>query len=152
MTTHQAPSDLRPAVGEDRTRLLRLALKLDAVATGALGVMSLAAGPVLEGLLGTPLAVLWPLGLFLVAYAASIWIASTRPSVSRPAAWTVVAINLLWVIGSVAVVAAGWFPLTGLGTAFVLVQAAAVALFADLQFLGLRRARPAGGSEAARNS
>ncbi|MDQ3222974.1 MAG: hypothetical protein M3Q75_05805 [Gemmatimonadota bacterium] len=56
----------------------------------------------------------------------------------------VVAINLVWVLGSVALVVAGRFPLTVLGLAFVLAQAAAVALFAALQFLGLRRSRPRG--------
>jgi hypothetical protein len=55
----------------------------------------------------------------------------------------VVATNLVWVADSVALVATAWFPLTALGAAFVLAQAAAVFLFADLQFLGLRRARRA---------
>lgn len=131
--------------GEHRGRLLRLALKLDAVASGGLGVLSLAAAPLLENLLGTPPALLWPVGLFLVGYAAAIWIAASRPNVSRPTAWAVVVLNLLWVVGSVVAVAAGWLTLTILGTAFVLAQAAAVALFADLQFLGLRRARTTAG-------
>lgn len=128
-----------------RTRLLRLALKLDAVASGAFGVLSLAAGPLLQNLLGTPFALLWAVGLFLMAFAASIWIVASRADVSATAVWTVIAINLLWVVASVAAVAGGWFPLTGLGIAFVLAQAAAVAMFADLQFLGLRRGRPAVG-------
>ena len=55
-----------------------------------------------------------------------------------------VAANLLWVLGSVALVVTGW-PLTALGVAFVLAQGAAVFLFADLQFLGMRRSRPATG-------
>jgi hypothetical protein len=57
----------------------------------------------------------------------------------------VVAANLLWVLGSVALVVTGWWPLTALGVAFVLAQGAAVFLFADLQFLGMRRSRPATG-------
>jgi hypothetical protein len=57
----------------------------------------------------------------------------------------VVAVNALWVLASVALVAAGWFPLTSVGVAFVLALAAAVFLFADLQLLGLRRSRPVAG-------
>jgi hypothetical protein len=57
----------------------------------------------------------------------------------------VVAVNALWVLASVALVAAGWFPLTSMGVAFVLALAAAVFLFADLQLLGLRRSRPVAG-------
>ena len=57
------------------------------------------------------------------------------------AVWAIIAFNLAWVVGSVVLVAAGWFELTVLGTAFVLLQAAAVALFACLEFVGLRRTR-----------
>jgi hypothetical protein len=55
-----------------------------------------------------------------------------------------VALNGLWAVDSAILVAARPIALTGLGVAFVLAQAAAVALFATLQFLALRRARPAG--------
>ena len=136
-------------LGQGRDRLLRLALKLDAVASGTLGGLALVAGPLLDGLLGVPTALLQAVGLFLAAYAAALWIVASRPGVSRSAAWTVVALNLLWAAASVAVLANGWLPLTGLGTAFVLLQAGAVALFADLQIIGLRRARPAAASPAA---
>ncbi len=140
--TAYAQSNLRASPGEDRHRRLRLALKLDAAVSGAFGVLILAAGSMIEDMLGAPLALLWSAGLFTVVYAVFVWTAASGAGVSRPAAWSVVAGNLLWVLGSVVVVAAGWFPLTALGTAFVLAQAAVVALLADLQFFGLRRARP----------
>ena len=145
MMTHQSQSGLRRSADEKGSRLLPVALKLDAVASGALGILSLAAGPLLRDLLGAPLALLWPAGLFLVVYAAAIWTIASRPGISRSAAASVVALNLLWVVVSIMAVAAGWLSLTALGTAFVLVQAAAVALFAELQVLGLRRSRPATG-------
>ena len=138
MTTHQTRSGLGRFAGEGRDGLLRLALKLDAAATAAVGVLSLAAGPVLDGLLGTPLALLLPVRLFLLAYAASVWFVATRPRVNRTGAWAVIAVNLLYAVDCVVVVAAGWFPLTALGVAFVLFQAAAVALFAAAQFYALR--------------
>ena len=48
MTTYQTWSEEGRAVDEDRNGLLRLVLKLDAVASGALGVLSLVASPALE--------------------------------------------------------------------------------------------------------
>lgn len=141
MSSYAQPVLAQPAAG-DRSGWLRLALKLDAVATGALAVLGLAAAPLLDSMLGTPSSLLLPVGLFLLVFAAAVWLIGTRPQVSRVAAWSVVALNLLWVVGSVAAVVAGWLPLTTLGTAFVLVQAVAVLVFADLQILGLRRARP----------
>lgn len=143
MTTHQTRAGLDQPVGEENGGLLRLALKLDAAASGALGALLVAAGSVLDDLLGLPLALLLPVGLFLLAYAAFVWVVGTRSRISKTAAWAVVATNLVWVADSVALVATAWFPLTALGAAFVLAQAAAVFLFADLQFLGLRRARRA---------
>jgi hypothetical protein len=73
MTTYQTRSQERRAVDEDRGCLLRLVLKLDAVASGALGALSLAAtARRWNDLLGTPLALLVPVGAFLVAWAAAL--------------------------------------------------------------------------------
>src|SRR5215468_11199347 len=111
MMTPEAQSTRSNSVGGDRAGLLRLALKLDAAATGALGVIALAAAPPLADLFGIPLVALRPGGLLLAAYAAAVWFGASRPTLSRPAAGRVVALNLLWVGGSVVVVATGWFPL-----------------------------------------
>lgn len=146
MTTDQTHADRVAGRGGDG--FLKLALKLDAAASGAVGVLMLLAAGMVVGderpfvnLLGTPVALLASAGLFLVAFAAFVWISGTRRRVSGTAARTVVAINALWVFASVAVVAAGAFPLTALGVLFVLVQAA-VALFAALQSIGLQRRLP----------
>lgn len=139
MTVHHSPADVRSATDSDG--LLRLALRLDAVASGALGLLAVAAAPALDDLLGIEPSVLRPIGIFLVLFAAAVAVIASRPRIGPAAAWTVIGVNALWVIDSVAVVATGWLDLTGLGIAFVLVQAAAVAFFADLQFMGLRRTR-----------
>jgi len=123
----------------DGGRLLRRALRLDAAASGALGALSLAAAPALVGLLGPPAPVLLGVGAFLVVFAAALFVLAARPSIPRPAAWTVVVGNAGWVVASVAAAVPGASVLTGLGIAVVLAQAAAVAVFADLQWLGLRR-------------
>jgi hypothetical protein len=139
MTTHQTQSGVGRSIGEGHDGLLRLALKLDAAATAAVGVLSLATGPVLDGLLGTPLALLLPVGLFLLVYATLVWVVAARPRVNRTAVWAVITVNLLYAVDCVVIVATEWFSLTGLGVAFVLFQAAAVALFAAAQLYALRR-------------
>lgn len=138
MTTQQTRSG--PVAGQ-KGGLLRLVLKLDAVASGALGALFLAGGSLLEGLLGTPLSLLVPVGVFLVVWAAALWIVASRSRISRAAVWAVISVNFLWALDSVVVVAAGWFALTSLGLAFVLLQAAAVAVFAVVQLYALRRMR-----------
>lgn len=121
-------------------RLLRLALRLDALVSAAFGVVTLLGGPLLADVLGTPLSLLWPVGVVVLVYAAGLWLLQARPSIAPAHGWTVVGLNLTWAAASVAVIAFGWFPLTGLGVAFVLLQALLVAGFADLQFVGVRRA------------
>ncbi len=146
MTTHQTHPDR--VTGPSGDSFLRAALKLDAVASGAVGVLMLLAAGFVVGderplvtLLGAPVALLASAGLFLIAFAVFVWLSGSQRRVGGAAPGTVVAINSLWVLASVAVVAAGAFPLTALGALFVLVQAGAVALFAVLQSIGLRRVR-----------
>ena len=50
----------------------------------------------------------------------------------------IIALNVLWVVGS-AVVLFGFVAPTLLGYAFVIAQAIVVGVFAELQFIGLRR-------------
>lgn len=143
MSTNHVQAAVSQPAGQDHARLLRRSLQLDAVASGALGVLLAAAGPAVDDLLGIPVGVLVAIGLVLVAHATLLWIVGARRHLPTPANWAVVAGNLLWVAASVLVVAAGWWTPTAAGTAVVLAQAAAVALFASLQFLGLRASRAA---------
>jgi hypothetical protein len=144
MTANHAESGLGRAADQGRDRLLRLSLNGDALASGALGALLAAGGVLLDELLGIPASVLVPVGVFLVAYAAALWYVGSRRRVSRPAVWVVVAGNLAWVAASAVAAAAGWWSPATLGTVVLLAQAAAVAVFAELQFTGLRRARVAG--------
>ncbi|SFO56187.1 hypothetical protein SAMN05660359_04341 [Geodermatophilus obscurus] len=118
--------------------LLRLTLRLDAVVTGANGAAYLAAAPWLTDLLGVPAGALRGLGVFLLAYAGGVWLVAARPRVSGVATEVVVGANLLWAAASVAAVVTDRFPLTGVGTAWVLLQAAVVAGFAAAQLAALR--------------
>jgi hypothetical protein len=131
----------RIAAVRDGGRLLRFALRLDAAGSGALGLLGLAAATPLAVLLGTTTGAMLGTGAFLVGYALLLLLIAARQPIPRAAAWAVVLGNTLWVLGSIGAVVAGRDSFTALGVTVVLAQAAAVAVFADLQWLGLRRAR-----------
>ncbi|GAB2642552.1 hypothetical protein [Kribbella swartbergensis] len=120
-------------------RFLTRVVRLDAVASGGLGVLLLAAGWALKDPLGLPIALSAGAGAFLLAWAAALLLISRRPAINRTAVTEVIAINAIWVAASLALVV--FLDLTGLGVAFVLAQAAAVGLFAELQLTALRSTR-----------
>ncbi|GII63208.1 hypothetical protein Skr01_32930 [Sphaerisporangium krabiense] len=121
-------------------KLLRFALKLDAIASGAISLALLAVAAISGSMFGLPAAFLVPVGAFLVVFAADLLYVATRPVVNRAAVIAVMVVNVAWVAASVEMLIAGWFPVAGLGAAFVIVQAAGVAGFTGLQFAGLRKA------------
>ena len=117
------------------TRLdLRAVLRLDAVASGALGLAATAGAGVLDTALGLPSSLLLGVGVFLVVYAAGLVALAGRPTIPRPATWVVVLGNSAWVLASLGLAVGAWERLTVLGAVVVLAQAAAVAVFADLQY------------------
>ena len=118
---------------------LRAALLLDAVASGAMGLLFLAAAALLAPLLGLPDTLLRVSGAVLVPFAALlVWLAA-RAAPPRAFVGAVVAGNAAWVVASVTLLASGAVQPTMLGEAVVLAQAAAVALFAWLEWRALRR-------------
>ncbi|HEY3058459.1 MAG TPA: hypothetical protein VGL99_05740 [Chloroflexota bacterium] len=125
---------------EHHGQLLRLALRIDAIVSAAFGLLVLLGSLILPDLLGPPSRVFWVIGGVVLVYAAGLWSVQSRALISAAAGWSVVALNLVWAVASVGTVVLGWLPLTGLGIAFVLLQAAVVAGLADLQFVGVRRA------------
>jgi hypothetical protein len=129
-----------PAIAPQRTPRLRLALKLDAVVTGANGAAYvIAAGP-LGDLLGLSPALLRGTGVFLLAFAAAVWLTATRPSIPRAPVYAIVVANAVWAIDSIVTAIAGWGTPEAAGTVWIVLQAIVVAGFAELQLAGLRRA------------
>lgn len=121
-------------------RFLRNVLFADAASSLASGVLQLAfAGP-LTGLLQLPAPLLTGSGLFMLVYASFIAFVATREPIVRPVVWGVVAGNIGWALLCVGVLASGMLAPSGLGTAWVLLQAVVVAVLAELQWAGLRRA------------
>ena len=139
MTTSTAasPADTDPRLHP--SALLRLALRADAAVTSANGAAYLLAAPLLHDLLGLPAGLLRGLGCFLLVFGAAVGFLATRSTISAGAAATVVAVNLLWAVDSVAAAVAGWGSPTPVGTAWVVLQAAVVSGFGGLQWVGVRR-------------
>jgi hypothetical protein len=118
---------------------LRRALLLDALASGATGLLLIGGAGLLEGLLGLPAALLRGAGLVLVPYVAFVIFTGTRAAIPHPAVWAIIAANALWAAASALLLVSGWVAPTALGYAFVIGQAAVVALLGELQYVGLRR-------------
>jgi hypothetical protein len=137
MTSTHTVSVPRPT-GRD---LLRTALLLDAGVTGLNGLAYLAGAGLLDRILGLPTGWLYGAGAFLLAYGVTVGVLATRPRISRPAAWVVVAVNAVWALVSLVVVALGWASPTTVGAVWLVAQALVVGGFAALQVLALRRGR-----------
>jgi len=124
-----------------RNTLLHRALQLDAVASGILGAVLVAASEPVGRLLDLPPILLFGAGLVMLAWAAVTGWLGTRLVVPRGGAIAAVVVNLVWVANSVVLLLTGWVEPNGLGVAFILVQALAVLALTELQYTGLRRAR-----------
>ena len=118
---------------------LRRALLADAIFSGASAVLLTLAASALASLLNLPEPLLRETGLFLIGYAALVGWLCTRASMPRPLVWTVIAGNAAWTLASVALLFSGAVTPNLLGELAVAAQAIAVGVFAELQYLGLRR-------------
>jgi hypothetical protein len=119
--------------------LTRAALGLDAAVTGVNGIAYLAGASLLDGALGMPAGFLRGVGAFLIVFAACVAYAATREQVNRTAVYAIIALNALWVVDSIALVALGWYDPTTGGSVWTILQAGVVAGFAALQAYAIRR-------------
>lgn len=120
---------------------LRVALRLDALVTGANGAAYIVAAVPIGDLLGLAPALLRGAGVFLLAFAAAVWVVGARPAPRPAAVGAVAAANVLWSAGSVAAAVGGWGSPTTEGTVWIVLQAVVVAAFAELQLVALKRGR-----------
>lgn len=118
---------------------LRRALIIDAVISGASGLLMLAGAAPLSRILGVSTELLTSAGLSLLPFTAFLIWLCTRAALPRTTVWLVIALNIGWVIGSIALLFVDGLNPSGFGIAFILVQAIAVAAFAEIQYVGLRR-------------
>ncbi|MCK2216679.1 hypothetical protein MF672_023185 [Actinomadura sp. ATCC 31491] len=128
-------------VTADKARFLRLALTADSVVTGGNGLLYLVlAGPAGD-LLGAEAGLLRGIGAFLLGYGVAVGLLAARRDPGTPGPRIVIAMNIAWTLGSVAAVVTGALGLTTVGAIWAIAQALAVAAFAELQIMGLRKAR-----------
>jgi hypothetical protein len=122
---------------------LSRALLADAIFSGISAAgLTLGAG-LLAPLLNLPEALLRETGLFLIVYTALVGWLGTRSSVPKVLVMVVVAGNAAWTLASIALLFSGAVSPSLLGEIVVVAQATATGVFAELQYVGLRRSAAA---------
>lgn len=119
------------------TVFLRRVLVADAATCVASGVLTSMLTSVVAGLTHIPHAVLFYSGLSLFPIAAFMAFVATRSALSTTGVWLVILGNVGWVLGSLWLAFGGAINPNGLGIAFILAQAAVVAVLAALEYVGV---------------
>ncbi|QQP96840.1 hypothetical protein [Lysobacter enzymogenes] len=120
---------------------LRRVVQADLAVSAAAGALQLAAAEPLARLTAIDAGMLRGSGLVLMGWVAFLGWALSRPAISAPMVRTMIGVNLAWIAASLLVWLEGAIAPNPLGVAYLLAQAAVVAVFADLQYFGLRRQR-----------
>jgi hypothetical protein len=123
------------------TSYLKKAIAADALVSGAAGVAMMVGSTFLPALFGLPAELLFWAGLALVPFVIELVLILRMKQVPPGFIVALVAINVAWVAASLFVAFGPAFAPTLLGKLFVVAQAAVVAVFAELQIIGLKRAR-----------
>ena len=124
----------------EKKSLLQRVLLGNAAFSGLSGLlMVLAANPISQFLgLSNPL-ILAIVGIALLLYMPFlVWLANQTP-VPSWMTWVVIELDVLWVIGSLILIFTSLVPLTTGGKWTIAITADIVAIFAILQYIGLRR-------------
>ncbi|MCT7371382.1 hypothetical protein [Mycolicibacterium llatzerense] len=133
MTTITSPVRVRS------DRLLRLALRADALISGAAGVIMAAAAGAVAAESGIPQSAVYVLAAVLVGYGAVVYGLSTMAAVRRPGIAVAIA-NVVFTIAAILAIVDDVWPLTTTGVAMMIVSAVYTLAMAELQYQGVRRA------------
>ncbi|OAF13605.1 hypothetical protein AYJ54_43550 [Bradyrhizobium centrolobii] len=118
---------------------LRRALLADAVFSGVAAIGFTFGAGTLATLFNLPEVLLRETGLFLIAYAALVgWLAS-RVLVPKALVLLVVIGNAAWTVASITLLLSGAVSPNLAGELMVVAQAIATGVFAELQYVGLRK-------------
>ncbi|GAB2551607.1 hypothetical protein [Spirosoma aerophilum] len=121
-------------------KTLQTVLTINALSSGATGLLLLVlANPIAQLFGQSSTGAFTEVGLFLVAFAGFVLYQSRRTPVSAGAIRVIIALDCLWVIGSVILLAWPSVQLTGIGQVAIAAVALWVALMAYLQASGLRK-------------
>jgi hypothetical protein len=119
--------------------LLRRALAVDAATGAACGLVMVLAQGLLSELLGLPVELMHYAGIGLLPFAAALLLMALGEALPRAAVWAVIACNVTWVLGCLALLMGPWVAPTLLGQQFLVVQIVVVLALTELEFMGLRR-------------
>jgi hypothetical protein len=125
-------------VPETTDSLLRFALRADATLCAGLGLFVAMAADPLSRISGLSPTAEWIVGAALVAYGALLYVLVAVSDVRRVGVAVLVG-NVAFAVTVVAVLAAGWLPLTELGVAIAVAFTVVTLAFAYAQYLGVRR-------------
>ena len=118
---------------------LRRALVVDAVVTGATAVLLVVAAGILGPWLEVPEPLLRYAGVALIPFVIYVAFVARRDVVPRPSVLAIIGLNFAWVAASLWLLLGGPIQPNAVGYAFIIAQALVVALFAEVQYVGLRR-------------
>ncbi|MGY4480629.1 hypothetical protein [Bradyrhizobium sp. USDA 3364] len=121
------------------SQLLRRTLLADAVFSGVSAIAMVLDAGALASFFNLPETLLRETGLFLIAYTALVGWLGSRTSVPKAVVMLVVVGNAAWTLASIALLLSGAVSPNLLGTMMILAQAIATGVFAELQYVGLRR-------------
>jgi len=121
------------------SQFLRRALLADAVFSGVSAIALTLDASALAPFLNLPEALLRETGLFLVAYTALVGWLGTRASVPKALVVLVVVGNAAWTLASIALLFSGAVNPNLSGELVVVAQAISTGVFAELQYIGMRR-------------
>ncbi|MER6790252.1 hypothetical protein ABT330_37590 [Streptomyces sp. NPDC000658] len=122
-----------------RDGLLRLALLVDVVLTGANGIGYLTLATVLDSVLGVERSVQYPVGAFLTVYALWVLFVLRQERLNRAAVGVVITLNALWAVASILTAATDALGSTTVGTTWIVLQGLIVGAMGAVQYVGLRR-------------
>ena len=123
----------------DHPNFLRNILLIDAATCVATGLLMTAGSSPVVSLTQLPAGLLTAAGLSLFPIAAFMAFVATRQPIPSAGVWLTILGNAGWVFASIALLLSGKIAPNSFGTAFVIIQAVAVAALAELEYMGLRR-------------
>ena len=118
---------------------LRRALIIDAVVTGVTALLLVFAAGMLAPWLEVPESLLRYAGIVLIPFVVYVAVVARHEVVPRVSVLAIIGLNFAWVAASLWLLLGGPVQPNAFGYAFIIAQALAVALFAEVQYVGLRR-------------
>lgn len=124
----------------DGQKLLNNTLRVNAAFSLLAGIDFILFDRTITGILsGRDLGSLAPTGIMLIGFAVFVFAVSLMKHVNKYLVGVIIAMDVLWVLGSILLVAANGAMFTASGIFLILLVAAIIGLFASLQSVGLAK-------------